>query len=482
MHYPSEIGRSSCLGFITLLVLLLSGSVGATAQTSWLPVPPPTGRNLRAVFLADTLRAFAGGDSGIVLSTADGGASWTTLRGADSLQVRDIFMLNTARAWAASWRRLINPGDWNGSLLHATTDGGATWSALQDSGRFYNTLFFHDSLDGWLGGEGGLIRGTTDGGVTWFEPVIESTVYSVFPVNRIRFYSRAYGIAVGGYPESAGVIWKTVDGGATWSVTGLGDALRAIHFVDSLHVILTGGGFDDGACMTRTTDGGASWSFSYVGPFGFATAMSFRTPSEGWAPLGFTGTSMVTRDAGGSWQEVLNDGMRPTYGVHFAGPRHGLMVGDSGKVLRFNPPAMVGTGAGWNVVSLPVATGQSLKDSLFPSAVSPAYRFIPGGGYAPEDTLFPGRGYWLKFASAGATELQGLPRLSDSVAVEEGWNMVGSLSVPVAASSVATDPPGILLSPFYGFGAGYSAAAVLEPGKGYWVKVATPGVLVFEGE
>lgn len=451
----------------------------AAAQPWWLSGGRPTPHNLRTVFAVDSLHAWTGGDSGVILSTNDAGGSWTLQRGADSVSVRDLFMIDTLRGWAAAIRPLVNPGDWNGSILYRTTDGGAIWTEQQYPGQFFNTLFFFDSLDGWLGGESGLILGTTDGGLSWSAPAIQSTVYSTFPVSRIRFHSPDLGYAVGGYPESAGVIWRTVDGGANWSVSGIGDALRAIHFVDSLNLFFAGGGFDDGACVTRTTNGGATWSFSYVGPFGFGTSMAFRDAAEGWVPLGFAGTSMVTRDTGATWTEVQNAGGIPTYGVSFAGDRRGYMVGDSGSVFVYNNPVEVAVLPQWNIVSLPVETGTGLKDSLFPGATSPAYRYTPGG-YVAEETLKTGRGYWLKFPSDGVFGFQGVPRTSDTIAVAAGWNMIGALPVPVGTSSVTTDPPGMLLSGFYEFGNGYAQAATLAPGKGYWVKVSGEGTIILD--
>jgi photosystem II stability/assembly factor-like uncharacterized protein len=452
---------------------------GARAQPHWVPLDRPTTHNLRAVWFADTLRGWVGGDSGVILSTADGGNSWTFRRAADSVTITDIFSIDTLRAWATAIRPLVDPGDWAGSLLYRTSDGGATWTGQSYPDTFFNTIFFFDSLNGWAGGEQGLILRTTDGGLSWSAPTIQSTIYSTFPVKRISFYSPGYGYAVGGYPESAGVIWRTTDGGMQWSVTGLGDALRAIHYVDSLEVVFTGGGFDDGACVTRTSDGGAGWSFSYVGPFGFGTSMASRSASEWWVPLGFAGTSMATFDGGETWAGFTNPGTVPSYGISFPGPRHGYMAGDSGTVLRYNAPVAVGVGPGWNIVSLPVETTERSKDSLFPGAASPAYEYGPGG-YAVVDMLRPGRGYWLKFPGPASSEFIGYPREADTVVVAEGWNMIGSLSVTADAAGSVTDPPGIRTSPFYGFEGGYGTADTLLPGKGYWVKVTSDGLLILK--
>lgn len=459
--------------------ILFAVATGALAQPYWLPLDRPGPHNLRAVWFADSLRGWVGGDSGVIHRTEDGGETWMLQRGADSVTITDIFAMDALRAWAAAIRPLFQPGDWTGSLLYRTTDGGASWTEQSHPDTFFNTIFFHDSLEGWAGGEFGALLRTTDGGLTWSAPSIQNTIWTTYPVKRISFWSRDYGYAVGGYPESAGVIWRTSDGGQNWTVTGLGDALRGIHYVDSSNVVFAGGGFDDGACVTRTTSGGASWSFSYVGPFGFGTSMAPRTASEWWVPLGFAGTSMATFDGGATWAGFTNPGTVPSYGVAFAGPWHGYMVGDSGSVLRYNAPVDVGVGAGWNIVSLPVDAPDRSTASLFPGAVSPAYEYGPGG-YAAVDSLVPGKGYWLKFSSAAGFGMYGLPRDRDTVAVATGWNMVGSLSVPSPSSAVATDPPGLIASPFYEYEAGYRPASALVPGKGYWVKVSADGVLILD--
>jgi photosystem II stability/assembly factor-like uncharacterized protein len=459
------------------MAILSAFASGVRAQPHWLPLDRPSAHNLRAVWFADSLRGWVGGDSGVIHRTEDGGETWSLQRGADSVTITDIFALDAFRAWASAIRPLVNPGDWNGSLVYRTSDGGASWTEQSHPDTFFNTIFFHDSLDGWAGGEFGALLRTTDGGLTWSAPNIQNTIYTTFPVKRVSFWSREYGYAVGGYPESAGVIWRTTDGGLNWTVTGIGDALRGIHYVDSSNVVFVGGGFDDGACVTTTSDGGAGWSFSYVGPFGFGTSMAARNDTEWWVPLGFAGTSMATFDGGASWTGFTNPGTVPSYGVSFAGPRHGYMVGDSGTVLSYNAPVKTQAGAGWNIVSVPVESAERSKDSLFPGATSPAYEYGPGG-YAAVDSLAAGKGYWLKFSSAVTFELPGLPREWDTVSVAAGWNMVGSLSVPAPVSGAVTDPPGILASPFYEYEAGYRPASVLVPGKGYWLKVSSDGVLI----
>ena len=133
---------------------------------------------------------------------------------------------------------------------------------------------------------------------------------------------------------------------------------------------------------------------------------------------------------------------------------------------------------GWNLVSVPVMVNDKSKTALFPSAISSAYAFDPGAGYIPQDTLQNGVGYWLKFGAAENVGITGIPITRDSVNVIAGWNIIGSISSPVSADSIIQIPSGIVASVYYAFLGTYTAEDTLVPGKAYWVKVNSNGVLV----
>lgn len=135
--------------------------------------------------------------------------------------------------------------------------------------------------------------------------------------------------------------------------------------------------------------------------------------------------------------------------------------------------------AGWNMISLPVQTDADSLVEVYPSALSPhAFAFVPAQGYVLEYLLDAGRGYWAKFPAAGAQEVAGAPVALDSIAVGAGWNMIGSISVALDTALVVSVPPGIRTSPFFGYAGALAQVPTLEPGRAYWVKVSSPGVLV----
>jgi len=133
----------------------------------------------------------------------------------------------------------------------------------------------------------------------------------------------------------------------------------------------------------------------------------------------------------------------------------------------------------WNMVSIPLiipGPANALKTIMFPSALTPAYRYA--GHYIAEDTLRPGRGYWLKFSGTQTIAVVGQPFTADSFDVVPSWNLIGSISSPVAVSSITSSPGGMVSSHFFEYNAGYAFADTLRPGKAYWVKVNNFGKIV----
>ena len=131
---------------------------------------------------------------------------------------------------------------------------------------------------------------------------------------------------------------------------------------------------------------------------------------------------------------------------------------------------------GWNMVSLPVKPGNFAKTSLYPTAVSNAFKYA--GGYQTTDSLKNGAGYWLKFGSNQTLNFNGSSVLLDTVPVTSSWNIIGALSVPVATNTITSNPPGIIGSSYFGYNSGYGVAKTLAPGSGYWIKTTQPGSII----
>ncbi|MDI6804735.1 MAG: T9SS type A sorting domain-containing protein [Bacteroidota bacterium] len=132
---------------------------------------------------------------------------------------------------------------------------------------------------------------------------------------------------------------------------------------------------------------------------------------------------------------------------------------------------------GWNMVSVPLTVIDYRKSELFPNSISSA--FIYANGYLVKDTLKNCSGYWLKFLSAEEISISGTQRASDSVEVNTGWNMIGSISLPIRTSDISPSSGISIRSPFYGYQNGYFLTDSIKSGSAYWVKVSGSGKLYF---
>jgi len=132
----------------------------------------------------------------------------------------------------------------------------------------------------------------------------------------------------------------------------------------------------------------------------------------------------------------------------------------------------------WQLLSIPYTSTVVDKDSIFPgTAGHDAYRYL--AGYVVAGSLHPGWGFWLKFSSAGSTNFSGQNRSVDTIPVEVGWNLFGSLSHPIPVDQITTDPTGIVGSQVFGYvNNKYDQTDTLWPGFGYWIKMSGPGTMI----
>lgn len=318
------------LAFYFLLISLVPLNM-IFSQGKWVYNSSPTTVQLNTLFCIDSLTCWAAGDSGVVLQTTDGGVDWV-LQDLGVLEtIRSIFFLNDSLGWAIS-SKLSDP---YGSYIHKTTNGGNLWQTdyFPINNAFLQTVYFIDSLNGWVGGSGNpsTFFGTTDGGLNWNIPRFDSSLYSTLPVTSFEFYSPQYGFASGGAHDLVGVIWSTKDSGKTWLAVPMGpEPLQELRFIDSTTIVGVGGDFEFGTGIARSTDAGDSWTYTEPGFFGVCTGLSFRTDYEGWGTLGPQKQFIFSNDSGKTWITTGTVDTFTVYDVVFTDSLHGFAVGDNG--------------------------------------------------------------------------------------------------------------------------------------------------------
>jgi ligand-binding sensor domain-containing protein len=483
---------------------------------------------------------YAGSKSaGIFLST-DFGTTWTTANKGlkinvitglvqtpgeeffaggfgDSSGIYSFSMIDT------SWRRLHSPApysiagtddylfagtggpDWGFGELGISTDRGTTWDIAAEIGGgmcYYYALSVF-SLNGRMTILAGLDFGmflSTDTGASWS--------------SKLTFYGHMYDTSITAFGQmdsnifaatNGYGIYRSTDAGFTWDAMneGLTSAV-AKSFATSGDKIFAG----TSTGVFVTTRGGSNWIpfNSHLSDLnitslviGDNTIYAGTGGSGIWRrPLSELTIYTITAGAGpgGTITPQGNYVMAPASTRSFSFvPNPGYVVGrvvvdgvavDSVSGYTFtnvtaNHSLYVTFGNirvanGWNLVSLPKKTDDYSIGALFPTAVSSAYSYT--GVYTQQNTLSNGCGYWIKFDGAQAVNFSGDTLAADTISVTEGWNLIGSIGLPVPVNTIGSLTEGLTLSQFFGYAKGYAISDTLYPAKGYWTKANKNGVIV----
>ncbi|MGH1362684.1 MAG: YCF48-related protein [Calditrichia bacterium] len=322
----------------TLITCFLFAGFAQGQTIPWEVLAQPTHLTLKKMDFVNTQTGWAVGDSGLIMRTDDAGANWVIQPIAVGDNVIDVEFVDANVGWALAPHRYMSELDPAGSWLLSTTDGGANWDSTWFRNEVFWGLTFTDANTGWMGGELGGLLGTTDGGVTWVEAVYEPGATTGFTLEDVSFVSPQVGFGIGGRFDLTSTIWTTANGGQTWRATNYGlEPMYDILYLDSQRFITVGGDFDFGAAVLSTENGGGDWTYFYTGFWGQGRAVAARTELEIYVPLGFAGTTMISKDKGGTWNVFENPGMVDLYDIVFFDSTNGLMIGGEGKVLRYNP-------------------------------------------------------------------------------------------------------------------------------------------------
>lgn len=132
--------------------------------------------------------------------------------------------------------------------------------------------------------------------------------------------------------------------------------------------------------------------------------------------------------------------------------------------------------AHWYLISVSHTFPDQSRTTMYPDARSEAFAY--NGGYVIKDSLEVGVGYWLKFPSVPQEPTTFAVNVtSTTIPLHVGWNLIGSISTPVAVSALISQEGEMTLSSFFGYNGSYYVTDSILPGKGYWVKSNTEGTL-----
>ena len=184
----------------------------------------------------------------------------------------------------------------------------------------------------------------------------------------------------------------------------------------------------------------------------------------------------------------------------------GAVASDPATVTWTTPPPeptlyQLSVSAGWNLVTPGVSSAKTAAELFGPDCLG-VFHYdptIPGpegsGGYlvCTNQTLVPGRGYWVKMSAAYVADMAGTAVTSPkTMALNQGWEQIGNpFEVDIAVSQVTITKNFVTksladayaagwISPLFSYdGSAYQildlTSGVLHKGQGFWVKVFVDG-------
>lgn len=291
-----------------------------TPATGWVKAASTTTNDLKDIKFVNSV-GYAVGKSGTVLKTIDGGNTWVnrSVVGLTS-QIDYCCMIDTQTVWIS-----------HGTGIYKTVNGGTSWTSVSTglSAFFLYDIHFINSTKGFLATSSG-IGVTNNGGTTWaYVPTTTVTNFS-----SIKFTD-----ANTGWSNGNSDIYKTIDGGATWSSINEGLSQPQHCFFLNNNEVWAAKSLSSGDTIRKTTNGGTSWSTAFaIGSTSFNGMKSlwFCDSNKGFQSRTLN-TIQKTTDGGATWTNLstpLASG-EDISKFYFVSATLGWAVGSKGVILKY---------------------------------------------------------------------------------------------------------------------------------------------------
>jgi photosystem II stability/assembly factor-like uncharacterized protein len=260
-----------CLLFSLSIVLC---SVQLRSQGTWGVQSSGVTVLIHCIKVVDQNVTWAAGESGTVIRTTNGGASWTSVGGGN---------IGQATIWNIT-----------------AVDSSIAFVTTTPSSRTY-------------------IYRTSDGGSSWQQVFSQDGGF----INDMHMFSPGSGIAYGDPVGGTWTILKTYDGGVTWSrmateptpkPSETGIYCNSLCVTDTLHVWFLGD-----HRVYRSSDGGITWSYSTTTDYFLSIWMN--TNAVGMASTNVPNRGAVTNDSGNVWNATVSPGVGTPYALAGSGTK-----------------------------------------------------------------------------------------------------------------------------------------------------------------
>lgn len=306
---------------VGLALLAIAATVCSQALTVVKIAPIPSQTGLSGAYFMDSQKGFACSTKEEFYRTLDGGATWNRipLAGFQPDPLYNVTFMD------ANVGIVCGNSTTSGNAIYRTTNGGQTWASVAGfpvGGSWYHQDY-PTSTTGFIGSNGAIVR-TTDAGATW---QLRSWYPTCPSITGMDFLDANVGFAGGGLPTWETGLFKTIDGGVTWTLVMPGGTDDVIYL--SPTTLLTN--IDNN--IWRSQNGGNTW---------FQTGASISTGMIDFEKvtetiiIGVSGKGDIWRssDGGYNWTQMwIGEGDLPSeWEVHFATPQFGTVSGGFGLI------------------------------------------------------------------------------------------------------------------------------------------------------
>lgn len=367
-----------------------SGRVWGQTSWGWLS-PLPQGNSLNAIKFINPDTGWVCGYYGTILKTTNGGLTWNSQESGTRTMLSDITFTEQSTGWAVTYfaedrmGRIIKTtnggGTWNtqfrnpegqitkiffidhdkgwvvGNGVFKTSDGGNTWQKLSDTILTYLDVcwdvHFSDPSNGVVIDHTSFEK-TTDGGETWQWGELPCPVpYTNFRVEGVHCFDSNSWIIVGSTNFINGVVYKTSDGGITWTTQITSGGLSKVSFFDSNNGVAVGVN-----SILKTTDSGITWFEISDTLSDLALTGVSLVDSNNYLIAGSYGTVLKTTNGGIDWKRMSGGEFREFHEIVFYDQNLGAMLSEY-------PPGIFATtngGISWFSQFVDTMHLSSLKD------------------------------------------------------------------------------------------------------------------------
>jgi len=277
----------NCVKFVNNSTGWIFGEMGSIMKTTnlgtnWVNQNSGTTNNIVSACFYDVNTGWALTENSQLLRTTNSGNTWL-LSSLSPYNNASIFFLNQNTGWIYGFNRVSK-----------TTNGGLNWIETFIPVNYYpKSIYFPDSLNGYISGQNSTVYRTTNGGSIWF-----SVSNGIAPYT--HFYSSYFADSITGYIGGTnGRIYKTTNGGNNWYAmyTGTQNTITSLFFINRNY----GWAVSDAGNIYRTVSG-LNFLPQQSGTTIGLNSIYFIDNNTGYA-TGKYGTQLLTTNSGFQWTQ-----------------------------------------------------------------------------------------------------------------------------------------------------------------------------------